>query len=231
MLQTSILKIDRFQLWSFQLIRAQLWNTASSVRSLQQKELASASIAETSLQQKELASAASTAETRLQQKELAAAASTAETSLQQKELAWLKAFKPACSTRACQLQTAQLVIVSFLVNSFANFKKNIWQLSGMVSFLQVSFEIFSFQDRASTSTSSRTSFQLRCALFIMIVALAGSTPSLAGEGFQQSASPCGNFRQGELWATDLSRQLCPQQLPRAHLGHRQLPQHYLRRSL
>ena len=136
----------------------------------------------------------------------------------------------ACTSRASSflIVTCLLVIVSFLVNSFANFKKNTWQLSGMVSFLQVSFEIFSFQDRASTSTSSRTSFQLRCTLFIMIVALAGYTPSLAGEGFQQSASPCGSFRQGELWATDLSRQLCPQQLPRAHLGHRQLPQHYLR---
>ena len=63
------------------------------LQSLQQKELASASIAEASLQQKKLA----------------AAASTAETSFQQKELAWLKAFKPESSTRASpdQLDTLQ----------------------------------------------------------------------------------------------------------------------------
>ena len=96
------------------------------LQSLQQKELASASTAETSLQQKELVAAyatdlsfqlqslqqkelasASIAEVSLQQKELAAAASTAETSLQQTGAACLVGLGAVSTVMAsCEIPLA-----------------------------------------------------------------------------------------------------------------------------
>ena len=110
MLVASIVKSDRFQLWSFQLTTAQLCSSAEE--SLQQKELAAAYAFMAQFQD---------SPTRARQLQLSTAQlcrqQSTEESLQQKELAaaYCLMAQSECSMRACQLITAQLcrIISSF----------------------------------------------------------------------------------------------------------------------
>ena len=103
MLVASIVKRDRFQLWGFQLTRAQLCRPESAKTSLQQKELArAASTAEKSLQQKALAAAYALTE------QLCFMAQSHEDELTADRACGNLCFSPTRARQSFQLTRAQL---------------------------------------------------------------------------------------------------------------------------